>query len=270
LTISIFLLGGSLAVAQAQEASRPKATIVSFELLPSNHMVIEGSINGAKPRRFIFDLGAPVTLLGTKAAESAQVIDKNAPRILLFGARGDSTVKTFQVGDTVVKNLPVLVMDHPAVSALGTLTGKPLDGLVGYTFFARYKTTIDYQAKTMALEPVDFEVRDLFKTLPDQLAGPKTQRTQVLAPAGLWGLSVGEPEPDAPGVPITSVRPGTPAASGGLRIGDILTTLDGRWTTTVADVYAAVAKIEPGRTVDVVVLRDGQELTVRVAPRVGL
>lgn len=266
-------LAGLVAVAHSGRAQEPRPrtdhrpTTVSFELLPSNHMVLTASINGKEPGRYIFDVGSPVTLLSNEAAEAAGVIEAKAPRSFLFGTRGDASVKTFQVGELKAGDLPVIVMDHPALGALGKLLGKPIDGLVGYTFFARYKTTIDYQAKTITFQPVENEVRDLMKTLQAQLTGPKTARTRVLAPSGLWGLTVGEPKPE--GVPITTVRDGSPAAEAGLKPGDLMTSLDGRWTTSVADVYAATAGVEPGKEAEVVLLRDGALRTLKVTPRIG-
>jgi S1-C subfamily serine protease len=61
----------------------------------------------------------------------------------------------------------------------------------------------------------------------------------------------------------------SPAAAAGLKPGDVLTTLDGRWTASVADTYAAAAGARPGRPVAAVVLRDGRELTLSVTPRDG-
>lgn len=260
---------------RAQKPEAPaQAVVVPFELLPTNHMVVMASINDGEPRRFIFDLGAPVTLLGGKAAEKAKVIDGKAPRMMLFAARGDTKVASFKVGDAEAKDMPVLVMDHPAVSALAEVLGKPIDGLIGYTFFARYRTTIDYQKKEMALQPVDFVVTDLFQTLPDQVLGGRSRapKTQVLAPAGLWGFAVkaGEGGLEARGVDVTTVHEGSPAAEAGLRPGDTLVSLDGRWTCSVSDVYAAAAKVAPGQKVEVVARRAGEDMTLRITPREGL
>src|SRR5262249_11415004 len=103
-------------------------------------------------------------------------------------------------------------------------------------------------------------------------AGPRVARQRVLAPGGLWGLAVGAPADgnEAAGVPIVAVRPGSPAAAAGLKTGDILTSLDGRWTTSVTDTYAAAARAPSDRAVPVVVLRDGQELVLSVTPRPGI
>lgn len=262
--------------AAAPPAARARAqarAVVPFETLASNHMVVSARINGAGPYRLIFDLGAPVTLISARAAEGAGVIKKGAARSLFFAARGEERVKELKVGDLTASDLSVVVMDHPALRALGAQLGRRLDGIIGFTFFARYKTTIDYAAREMTFEPVDFALPDLLKDLPARLAGPKVARRVVLAPGALFGLTVappadGDAAPGA-GVSVTAVAPGSAAAAAGLRPGDLLTALDGRWTTSVADAYAAAAAATPGRPVAAVVLRGGQEHTLTVTPREG-
>jgi membrane-associated protease RseP (regulator of RpoE activity) len=248
-----------------------KPAVVPFEMLDSNHMVVNAKLNGKGPYRLIFDLGAPITLIGNKAAEGSGAVKADAPKSFLFAMRGEATMKTLEVGDLKTTDLPVVVFDHPLLKALSGFLGRPLDGIIGFTFFARYKTTIDYQAKVMTFEPVDYKVGDLMKTLPDRLAGPKEAKEIVLAPLGVWGLKVGPAKGSDPGrgVTILTVAPDSPAALAGLRPGDLLMTLDGRWTTTVVDAYAAASKAEPGRAIDVVVLRDGKEIPLSVTPRPG-
>ncbi len=135
-------------------------------------------------------------------------------------------------------------------------------------FFARYKTTIDYHAHQMSFEPIDYHVRDLFAELPDRLMGPKVARQRVLAPSGLWGLSFADPAGglESPGMPIARVHADSPAARGGLKVGDVMISLDGRWTTSTADVYQAAGDVKPGRETTVVVIRDGKEVTCAVTP----
>jgi membrane-associated protease RseP (regulator of RpoE activity) len=245
---------------------------VPFTLLPSNHMLVEAKLNGKGPFRFIFDLGAPVTLVSNRAAEESGAIDKKAPKSFLMSMRGEGKVKTLEMGKLVAKDLPVLVLDHPTIGALAEMLKKPLDGIIGYTFWARYKLTIDYQARKMTFTPVDFQVKDLMKDLPSRISGGKVAKVIVLAPKGLWGLSLGTPEGGltSAGVPIKKVLEDSPAARAGLKEGDVLTTIDGRWTTSIADVHAAAAAVEPGKPVSVIVLRDGKELTVVVTPREGI
>ena len=249
-----------------------KAALVTlpFELVASNHMVVSAKINDKGPFRLVFDSGAPVSLLSNKAAEESGTVAKNAPKSFLMGLRGEETIKSLEVGDLKAKDVPVIVLDHPTIKALGTFLGQPLDGIIGFTFFARYRTTIDYQAKLMTLEPVDFAVRDLVKELPGRLSGPKVARKRVLAPSGLWGLTLGDPVDNGLGVAIKTVRPGSPAEQAGLKAGDVLTTLDGRWTSNTADAYLAANGATPGQAVEAVVSRDGKELKVQVKPVGGI
>jgi membrane-associated protease RseP (regulator of RpoE activity) len=270
--VSAALMASLVPALIAQDVPPAKSLKVTlpFELVASNHMVVQAKINDKGPFRLIFDSGAPVSLLGNKAAEESGTIAKTAPKSFLMAMRGEGKIKELEVGDLKAKDIPVIILDHPTLKALGGFLGRPLDGIIGFTFFARYRTTIDYQAKLMTLEPVDFEVRDLLKDLPDRLAGPKIAKRRVLAPSGLWGLTLGDPLESGAGVAIKTVRPGSPAEVAGLKVGDVLTTLDGRWTTSTSDAYAAANGATPGQAVDVVVLRDGQELKLQVKPVGGI
>jgi len=237
-------------------------------MLPSNHMLVKATINGKGPYRLIFDLGAPVTLLGNQAAEASGVVQADAPRSFLFSMRGEAEISQLQVGTMTVTKLPVIVFDHPALKALGNALGHSIDGIIGFTFFARYRTTIDYQSNQMTFEPVDFQIRDLLRELPDRLMGPKAARRRVLAPKGLWGLQLARSKPrqQIPGVLIACVLPGSPAALAGLRAGDVLTTLGNRWTTSVTDTYAAAQNTEPNKDAQISIVRDGKEQTLTVRP----
>jgi len=259
------------ATAKATAATPAKAAVVPFEMLSTNHMLVKATINGKGPYYLIFDLGAPITLLGNKAAESSGVIDGKAPKAFLFSMRGEAEIGRLESGELKATKLPAIVFDHPALGVMGRALGRQIDGIIGFTLFARYKTTIDYQASKMTFRPVDFAMRDLLKELPDRLMGPKTAKRRVLSPAGLWGLRLGPTtgSVNSPGIPIAEVMPDSPAAKGGLKPGDILTTLDGRWTASTADVYAAASGVEPGKKADVIVLREGKEITLSLEPADG-
>lgn len=248
------------------------AVEVPFEMLPSNHMVVNARINDKGPYRLIFDLGAPITLLTNKASETSKVVEDDAPRSFLFGMRGEDEVKKLEAGGLTVTKLPVIVFDHPTLKLLGEALGQPIDGIMGFTLFARYKVTIDYQSKLMTFAPVNFQVRDLMKDMSNRMMGPKVAKRRVLAPLGVWGLRLGEAigGVDSPGIPITAVEPGSPAAAAGLQKGDVITSLDGRWTATPSDVFAAAADAPAGRPATVVVLRKGTEIALEVTPADGV
>jgi len=268
---------GQEARAPAKTTERPSSTprpakvIVPFEMLPTNHMLVQARINDKGPYLLVFDLGAPITLLGNAVSETSGVVKASAPRSFLFAMRGEATVEKLQIGNLTVAKLPVLVFDHPVLKALGKMTGRQIDGIMGFTFFARYKTTIDYQAHQMTFEPVDYAMRDLLKELPDRLLGPKAVRRRVVAPSALLGLRVGKPlgGVDSPGVPIAEVYKDSPADRAGLKAGDVLVSLDGRWTTSITDVFDASRDVKPGQDTAVVILRDGVEKTLTIRPADG-
>ena len=139
----------------ADKAEKPKTrAVVPFEMLPTNHMLVDAMINDKGPFRLIFDLGAPVTLLNNRASEAAGVVKPDAPRSFLFGMRGEAEVSRLKVGELTAEKLPVIILDHPVLTALEDVTGRRIDGIMGFTFFARFKTTIDYHAREMTFEPI--------------------------------------------------------------------------------------------------------------------
>jgi len=72
------------------------------------------------------------------------------------------------------------------------------------------------------------------------------------------------------GVTIKNVIPDSSAAKAGLKTGDRLLTIDGRWTDSIADTYRAASYAKPGMAAPVVVKRDGKELKFSVTPANGL
>jgi hypothetical protein len=256
-------------------AEEPPARTVTvpFELFPTKHIAVKIKVNGKGPYRVIFDTGSPVALLSNKIADDTGLLDRKGPQPLFnpFATGGEAKVKEMELGELKLKKVPVIIMDHPGVQAMGQAFG-PVEGIVGFPVFARYKMTLDYKAKTMTFAPSKYEPTDALQNIVATLmtvgsdAPPKS-----LGAAGQWGLVVrkGSKNPDA-GVTVGEVRPGSAAAEAGLKAGDRLLTLDGRWTDSVTDTYLAASLVKPGEAVAVVVKRDGKELELTVKPAPGL
>ncbi|MBI2413840.1 MAG: DegQ family serine endoprotease [Deltaproteobacteria bacterium] len=66
---------------------------------------------------------------------------------------------------------------------------------------------------------------------------------------------------DSKGVLISSVTPGDPADKAGLRAGDIIVAFDGKSIAEISDLPRTVASTQPGKSVEVRVVRDGAEKT---------
>jgi S1-C subfamily serine protease len=69
---------------------------------------------------------------------------------------------------------------------------------------------------------------------------------------------------DANGQPVNGVEPGKPADQGGVKDGDIIVSLDDKVIDEEHPLDAVLAQFSPGDTVSVVVLRDGQHITLKV------
>ena len=246
---------------------------VPFELLKTKHIVVQVKLNGKGPYRLIFDTGAPMMLINNMLANASGVIDKNTkkPPFALFGAIGQFTIKDFEMGELKATDVATMVMDHPTVEAISQLVG-PIDGIVGFPFFARYRMTVDYQAKEFTFVPTDYKPSNLFDTLMNaMMSGQRDRGPKILIPAAQWGLVAdkGAKDEDA-GVDVKEVLKGGAAEKAGLKVGDRLLTVDGRWTDSVLDLFEAAGYVKPGQTVPVKVSRDGKEIELHVTPGKGL
>ncbi len=248
---------------------------VPFELLKTKHIAVKIKVNGQGPYRVIFDTGAPVLLLNNKVAKASGVLDKNArpPLFSLFGATGEAKIKTLEIGDLKATDVPTVVMDHPTLELVSKFLG-PIEGIVGFPFFARYKTTIDYQAKRLTFVPNGFEPPDVMKVIMEtvmSMAGDKPRPPKVLSPAAQWGILLDKDGADSEeGVTIKEVLPGSSAAGAGLKAGDRLLTLDHRWTDSIADAFQAAMQVKPGKSAVILVRRGGREMELTIKPQTGL
>jgi hypothetical protein len=226
-------------------------------------------VNGKGPYKLIFDTGAPITLLNNKIAKEAGVIKEvNKSPLALFAA-AEIKVKELEVGDQKAEGVAAVVMDHPTVEAISRALG-PIDGIVGFPFFARYKMTLDYQAKTLTFVPSGFKPPDVMQGMVLALMADDSE-AKVVAPAGQWGILASKAKDDEEaGVVVKEVLAGSAAAAAGVKAGDRLLTLDGRWTDSLVDLYTAAGYAKPGSTVPLTVRRDGKEMVLKVKVAAGL
>ncbi len=68
------------------------------------------------------------------------------------------------------------------------------------------------------------------------------------------------------GLKLDGVRAGSPAERAGLRAGDVVTKLAGLPIKNVYDYTFALGELTPGQEVDIVVRRDGREVTLKLTP----
>ncbi len=254
-----------------------KAVVVPIELLPSRHFVVMVKLNDKGPYRLILDTGAPLTIINSRIAKDAGLTKKaNSGGLLgmLGGGLNQIQVAKMQVGDVVADKSAAVVMDHPTVSAISEAFEKdsgPIDGIIGFPFFARFAMTVDYQKKELTFKPNGYKPGDYMQDLMNSMAKlEEKNKPRVVAPTGLWGFTLDREKSDeAEGVTVKSVYVDSPAAKGGLKEGDRLLTLDGRWTDSVGDTTMAASLVKPGQAVVVLVKREGKELKLTISPARG-
>ena len=264
----------SLSATQAPPADKVAPGVpsrVKFEILPTRHMAVNIKVNGQGPFRVIFDTGAPISLLNGKVAKAAKLGKGKEAFPLLFGMQGQVTVKELEVGSLKAENVSVIVMDHPTVKAISEALG-PIEGIIGFPFFAKFRTELDYQTKTMTFVPVDYDPGDLLQSLAESMMkSKKVAPKRVLASRGVWGLVVGKEESDTEaGVDVSEVLPGGAAAAAGVKVGDRLLVLDGAWTDSVEDCFRAAGNVTPGQSATAKIKRGDKTMTITIKPVAGL
>jgi hypothetical protein len=95
-------------------------------------------------------------------------------------------------------------------------------------------------------------------TAPAPVAGARTGSNVYLG--SIPDMSAG----DIKGLRLTGVRAGSPADSAGLRVGDVVVEFAGQPVTDLNTYSSALYARKPGDEVDVVVIRNGERLTLRV------
>lgn len=256
-----------------QQSPSDKAVDVSCELLATKHLAVQAMIDGKGPFRLIFDTGSPVVLLNQKVAKECKLNDPNRKRPERKPGTwpGQIILNSMEVGGIKAEGVPAAVLDHPTLKAIEAMTG-PVDGIIGFPFYSRFKTTIDYSALKLGLTPTSYQPDDavsaMMVALLDRNRG-KVVRT--IAPAGSWGLTLSKaPGDTASGIEVTKVFEGSAAAGAGLQAGDRIISIDGRWTDSEDDAYRAAAQIPAGQEVRVSYQRQGRDQSTVVRPRPGI
>ena len=72
--------------------------------------------------------------------------------------------------------------------------------------------------------------------------------------------------PSPTGAEVIRVEPGSPAEKGGMQLGDVVVQIGATPVSSVAELQAALARLEPNASVPVRVIRYGREVTAEVTP----
>jgi S1-C subfamily serine protease len=100
--------------------------------------------------------------------------------------------------------------------------------------------------------------------IADQLISTGKVTESTRAALGITGHTTVTSDGQPAGVAISTVTAGGPAATAGLRAGDIITKVAGHETPTQGVLTAVLANLKPGQVVDVTYIRSGASHTTKV------
>jgi membrane-associated protease RseP (regulator of RpoE activity) len=272
LTLIAVLCGFAAMPGWGQDRATPKTVEVPFTFIETGHFLVKVKVNDKGPFNLIFDTGAPTSIVDNALAGKVGLSD--GKRGFLFGATGTpKTIDRLELGSLQAKKVMTMVIDHPTVSAFSNYYqskhGEPIHGILGFPFFAKYATTVNYQTRMLKFVPVNYEPEDIMQVMMRTMMNRQNKpKPKVLSPGAFVGVTFDE-SASGPGVLLKEVSAGSPAALAGLRAGDRLLTLDGRWTDTVKDAFAAGTHLKPGQAVPLTYQRGDQETSATLTPRAG-
>jgi S1-C subfamily serine protease len=151
-----------------------------------------------------------------------------------------------------------LIQTDAAISSGNS--GGPLVNAAGQV--VGMNTAVARSDSTTAASNVGFaisakEALPIIKALREQANG--AQR-----PEAYLGVSLGQRTDGGQGAIVTSIEPGTPAASSGLKEGDLVVAVDGSSISGSPDLIATVRDHTPGDKVTVTVMRNGEKKDVEI------
>lgn len=134
-------------IARLTEAPRPQPRATTVPLEPALGVWITRVVlDGVHTGRFLVDTGSSVTVLSPELAARVGVRAAGTPPVELqtLGGRTaalSAIVGSLRVGDLELREAPVVVHDP----------GQGVDGILGNTFLARYRVTVDADRRQLHL-----------------------------------------------------------------------------------------------------------------------
>ena len=171
-----------------------------------------------------------------------------------LGLRGDPTVTRGIVSalNRTVDNLTGMIQTDAAINPGNS--GGPLVNSVGQVIGINTAVAADGAQNIGFAIPIDKA-----RSLADRL-----KSGQGPAPTAFLGVSTTETSDGSGGAQVVDLVAGGPAAKGGIAVGDLIVSFDGKPVATADALSGLVQAHQPGDTVQVVVERNGASRTVSV------
>jgi Aspartyl protease/PDZ domain len=216
--VDIDFPGGRLAL-RDPATFRPPAAAIAVPLAEGQSQeLVPISIEAGRPALFMIDTGFPLAMRISPRLATAQGLPDGRPSVSIVAgdvaghaAPGEiASLKSLSLGGVRLTNVPVMFSDAwPSA----TYTDE-VQGLLGVGVLSRFRVIIDWSRGRLYLVP-----------------GPDA----TTAPFARDRLGVGW-TPEGQARRITGVAPASPAGRAGLKVGDIVDTIDGKPAATVNDV----------------------------------
>jgi putative serine protease PepD len=243
----------------------------------SGHVVTNAHVvDGAQSVEVRFSNGKTygATIVGTDPSTDLAVLKVDAPASVLKPlALGDSS--QLAVGDVVVAIGSPFGLENSVTAGIVSALDRSMEAPNGYTINGSIQTDaainhgnsggplLDLNARVIGInaqiasdsggnEGVGFAIpSNTVKSIVSQLLADGSVRHAYL------GVAVTQPSGDTAGAQVAEVRSGSPANDAGLRVGDVITSVDGAKITTAQDLQTAIDAKRPGDKVILDYIRNG-------------
>jgi putative serine protease PepD len=221
------------------------------------------------------------TVVGSDASTDVAVIDVDAPASVLFPISFADSSRV-QVGDGVVAIGSPFGLEQTVTSGIVSALHRDMRSPNGFTIDDSIQTdaAINHGNSGGPLLNAEGKVIGVNSQIESDSGGNdgvgfavpsntvKSIVTQLISTGQAKHAFLGIGLQDSPraggGAEVTQVRSGTPAASAGLKVGDVITGVDGQTIRSADDLQNAVGAHSPGDTVSIRYVRNGESHTVQV------
>jgi predicted aspartyl protease len=135
---------------RSQMSKSPKGGAVVFDYVASTLVVVPVMINDHGPYKFLLDTGTTKTVLSAAVADSLKIPSSRSEILLSAGGNRPVSiraVRTLEVGATRLENVEIAVANWGLMKQLG------VDGILGGDYLRRFKVSINYDNRTVEIEP---------------------------------------------------------------------------------------------------------------------
>ena len=258
-----------------KEAKARKSFEVPYKFTAAQHIVVRLKINGKGPFNFILDTGAPALFVAVPVGKKAKV--KADPD-------GWATLDKVAVEGGLVMNKVRARIETPfqleGMNGMG-LAGLEVHGMIGYNVLAKYRMEFDFTRDKLVWTELDYTPVSPFKLKGKGGGGSGgleamgqvmkwiggflgRKAAPEVALRGFFGMTLvdGDDHPR-----VEALLEAGPAGAAGLKVGDVVTHVQGREVDDVSDVVRLTRRMPPGTPVKLSVQRgkEKKEITFKTA-----